>query len=169
MVLLIGGHVRSGTTLLRNLCNSHPEIALTREFNYLSGLGKPYTEHSRILLNELWGKTIFGLRNRMRLGWHLRNYAFVARYLFYMQRYRQYLIDVKAIGSTLRRIFPEARIVGDKTPHYVLTLDKFVATKGISCLIIFRDCRDVTSSTLERARTKWRKKPWIKTQPSWLS
>jgi len=159
MVLLIGGHMRSGTTLLRNLCNSHPEIAITHEFNYFSGLEKTYTQHSRLLLKRLWRKTT---NRRIRLVEHLRNYAFVARYLFKLQRHQEdHLIDVATIGSTLRSIFPKARIVGDKQPYYVFLLDKFTATNGLSCLIIFRDCRDVTSSILEKARTGWRKSPWI--------
>ncbi|MGH7799594.1 MAG: sulfotransferase family protein [Thermodesulfobacteriota bacterium] len=155
MVLLIVGHIRSGTTLLRNLCDSHPEIALTNEFKYFSGLDKTYREHSLILLERLWEKT----RIRKKFVWHLHNYSFVAHYLFEMHRYRKWLIDVAAIESVLRSIFPKARIAGDKTPCYVFSLDKFVATNGLYCLIIFRDYRDVTSSTLEKVRTQWRNQP----------
>src|SRR5574341_1371612 len=100
MVLIIGGHMRSGTTLLRKLLNSHPEIAITSELNYFSGLGKTYEENFLILLKSLWGKTTNN--NRMRLKWHFRNYTFVARYLFKMRKYREGLIDVAAIESTLR-------------------------------------------------------------------
>ncbi len=160
MVLLIGGHVRSGTTLMGNLCNSHPEIALTNEFNYFSGLGKTCAEHSRLLLKRLWWKTI---DSRIGLAGHLRNYAFVARYLFKMRRYRDGVIDVEAIELILRGIFPKARIVGDKTPNYMFLLDKFAATNGLSCLIVFRNCGDVASSTLDRVRTKWYKHSWSQT------
>lgn len=159
MVLLIVGHIRSGTTLLRNLCDSHPKIALTSELNYFSGLGKTYGENSLILLNRLWGKTI---NSRMSLRWHVRYYAFVVCYLFKIGRYRKGLIDVAAIEATLQSIFPKASIVGDKTTNYLFLLDEFVAVSGLSFLIIFRDCRDVISSTLERVRTKWRKQPWAK-------
>jgi hypothetical protein len=159
MILLIGGHRRSGTTLLISLLNSHSEIAITHEFYYFYGLGKTYTEHSHQLLKRLWDKTI---RNRkMRLKGHLRNYSFVARYLFNMQRYHDGLVDVAAIRSTLHSIFPEVRIVGDNTPDYVFLLDKFVVAGGLSCWIIFRDCRDVTSSTLERFHEKWHKYAWM--------
>jgi hypothetical protein len=161
MVLFIGGHIRSGTTLLRNLCNSHPEAAITDEFNYFSGLGKTYLEHRRILLKVFLGKTIE--TNRTRLKWHLRNFIFVVRYLSKMRRYREGLIDVAAIEATLRSIFPEARIVGDKTPRYVFSLDELAGKGQLSGLIIFRDCRDVTSSTLERVRTRWGKKSWKQT------
>jgi hypothetical protein len=151
LVLLIGGHIRSGTTLLRNLCNSHPEMAITNEFSYFFDLEKTYMEHSLLLIKRLWRKTITKRQ--------LHNCAFGANYLFNLRRHRNGLIDVKAIESTLRTIFPEARIVGDKTPWYMFSLDKFVATNGLSCLIVYRDCRDVTSSTLEKVRTQWRNQP----------
>lgn len=160
MVLLIGGHIRSGTLLLRELCNSHPEMAVTNEFNIFSGLGKTYSEHSRILLKRLWGRAI---RNKTRWRWHLHSFTFGARYLFNLRRLRNGLIDVKAIESTLKSIFPEVSIVGDKTPSYVFLLDEFAGSCGISCVIIFRDCRDVTSSVLERVRAKWHKGPWSQT------
>lgn len=157
MVLVIGGHIRSGTTLLRNLCNSHPEIEITNEFNYFSGLGKSYTEHRRILLKRLWGET----KSRgIKLPSLFGDYAFVTRYLFKIRGFRQNTIDAIAIESTLRSIFPKAHIIGDKTPRYVFLLDKLVAERGLSNLVIFRDCRDVASSVLVRIRSKWRKKHW---------
>jgi DNA-binding ferritin-like protein (Dps family) len=109
------------------------------------------------LLNRLWGKT---KNRRIRLRGHMRNLAFVARYLFEMRRYRNALIDIEAIESILKSIFPKAHIVGDKTPDYLLSLDRLVLNNGLNCLIIFRDCRDVTSSVLVQIRTKWRKKHW---------
>jgi sulfotransferase family protein len=157
MVLLIGGQPRSGTTLLRRLCNSHPEIALTHEFEYFFGLEQTYVEHTYLLLGKLWEKIGDGFVLDLDI------YSFVMRYLFNMRRCRGGLINIAAIEATLRSIFPKARIVGDKTPGYVYSLDRFVVTSGLSCLIIFRDCRDVTSSTLESVRTKWRKTPWTQT------
>jgi sulfotransferase family protein len=157
MVLLIGGQARSGTTLLGRLCNSHPEITLTNEFGYFYALGGNYIDHSRLLLKELWCK--------IREGnlWDSDMYAFVLNYLIKMRRYRKSLIDIAAIETTLRSIFPKASIVGDKAAGYVFELDRFVATSGVACSIIFRDCRDVTSSTLESVRTKWRKTHWTQT------
>jgi hypothetical protein len=90
----------------------------------------------------------------------LSRYVFAARYLFNLPRHQNGLIDVAAIEFTLRSIFPEARIIGDKTPNYVFLLDEFAEASGLSCLIIYRDCRDVTSSTLERVRAKWHRNPW---------
>jgi Sulfotransferase family len=160
MVLIIGGHIRSGTLLLRNLCNSHPEMAITNELNFFSSLGETYREHSRRSIKRLWRQTI---RNKTRWKWNLHSCNFGSLYLFKLRRYRDHLIDVKAIESTLQSIFPEARIIGDKTPSYVFLLDKLVVINGLRCLIIFRDCRDVTSSVLERVRAKWHRNPWSQT------
>lgn len=157
MVLLIGGHVRSGTTLLRNLCNSHPEMAITDEFNNISELGKTFRKHSYRMFRKMWKKSI-GNRQR-RLIWHWSNFTFVVRYMFEMYKYQNGVVDLAAIDMTLRSIFPEARIVGDKTPWYIFPLNNFVAIEGLSCLVIYRDCRDVTSSTLKKVRTQWSKKP----------
>lgn len=157
MVLLIGGHGRSGTTLLRHLCNSHPDIAITIEYNYISGLGKTYTEHISQLFKRLVHETSKKRLIPIRLSQHLDNFVFVMRYLFHMYRFSNGIIDVKAIESTLRAIYPKTRIVGDKTPSYVFLLDEFATRSGLSCLIIYRDCRDVTSAFLERVRTKHRK------------
>jgi hypothetical protein len=148
--------VRSGTTLLRSLCNGHPEMAITDEFKFFSGLGQTYREHGRRLIKRLWRQT---LRNKTRWKWNLDSCTFGVRYLFNLHRHRNHLIDVQAIESTLQSIFPEARIIGDKTPSYVFLLDKLVMITGLRCLIIF----DVTSSVLERVRAKWNKRAWSQT------
>ncbi|MBA3562614.1 MAG: sulfotransferase [Gammaproteobacteria bacterium] len=79
--------------------------------------------------------------------------AFVARYLFAMYKHRQNLIGIPEIEDTLNSIFPGARIVGDKLPDYVFSLDELTEPAQLACLIIYRDCRDVTRSSLERFRT----------------
>jgi hypothetical protein len=158
VVLIIGGHPRSGTTLLTRLRNSHPEIVLTNEFGYFYGLGeKTYAEQSRLLLRELWEKI------RDRHVWDYDMYAFVLGYLTRTRKYRHGFIDLAAIEATLRAIWPKASIVGDKAAGYVFELDRFVVERGLSCIIIYRECRDVTRSTLESVRTKWRKSSWTQT------
>lgn len=41
MFLVIAGHQRSGTTLLRLICNGHPDMVVTNEFRNIIALGKP--------------------------------------------------------------------------------------------------------------------------------
>jgi hypothetical protein len=171
MALIIGGHPASGTTLLRHLCNNHPDITLTHEFGNFHHLGRPYKEYRDELLKRLWNKGI--LENRFLL-WspsnHLslkvvkivKSHAFIARYLFEMHRYRRNIVDLSIVGTVLKSIFPKAHIVGDKEPHYVFALDELGRVGGLKRLIVYRDCRDVTSSVLHNSRTKWRKKTWIK-------
>jgi hypothetical protein len=157
MVLIIAGHIRSGTTLLRNLCNSHPDIAVTNELKYFAGLNKSFADHSRILIARLWGKAITGDSFQIQR----ENYAFACRYLFNLLRSRDGVtISAAAMEKALMGAFPRARIVGDKTPEYVFSLDKLANTEAFSCLVIFRDSRDVVSSTLHRVRTKWRGRSW---------
>jgi hypothetical protein len=132
VVLIIGGHPRSGTTLLTRLCNSHPEIVLTNEFGYFYGLGeKTYAEQSRLLLRELWEKI------RDRHVWDYDMYAFVLGYLTRTRKYRHGFIDLAAIEATLRAIWPQASIVGDKAAGYVFELSRLAAARGLSCIIIY--------------------------------
>ncbi len=70
------------------------------------------------------------------------------------------VISASVIRKSLSSTFPGARVVGDKTPEYIFALDEFANVEGFSCLVIFRDIRDVASSTLQRVRTKWRRQSW---------
>jgi hypothetical protein len=162
MALIIGGHVRSGTTLLRNLMNSHPEITVTMEFGNFSGLGMTYRGYGhRIIRNQLRDKNrkrsfLVQGSNENQLFQVLTSYAFVARYLYEVNRHRRGPIDVTTIELALCSIFPASRVVGDKAAYYVFRLDKLADTDGLVRVIIYRDCRDVMSSTLEAVRTTWR-------------
>ena len=171
MVLLIGGHPRSGTTLLRNLCNGHPDMVVTHEFGNFQYLGTPCKEYMLQMLKRLWDKGILenrfllwpGIDQRWMKGANiLRAHVFAARYLFNIHKFKREIIDVPTIEAALRSIFPKTLIVGDKLPDYVFSLNELAETSGLSCLIIYRDCRDVTSSVLEKTRTTWRNKMWVK-------
>ncbi|MGE0682991.1 MAG: sulfotransferase [Candidatus Binatia bacterium] len=160
MILLIGGHQRSGTTLLGELCNHHRDIIITREFGNFLALGRPYQAYSRQILNRWWtvqSKWAFEPASERHRLMRLHNFLFVLRYLLKVHRVRQGHVDLGAIETALRSLFPAARFVGDKWPGFVFSLDKFVEKDGIYLLMIYRDCRDVVSSTLEQVRTSWRK------------
>ena len=170
MILLIGGHPRSGTTLLRHLCNSHPEMVITNEFGNFLGLEKPYGDYSRLIVRRLWDKGVMenrqlvwsGINRRwMKVVNILRAHIFAAQYLIKVHEHRRKLIGAQSVEASLRDIFPGKRVIGDKLPDYLFLLDKLAGTAGMSFLIIYRDCRDVTSSVLEKVRTTWRSKPWV--------
>jgi len=171
MVLLIGGHQRSGTTMLCHLCNSHPDITVTREFANFMPVGNPFATYKARILKQWWERNKF--RYWVRLSpppakpWKrwtrtLAGHVFTMHYLFALSRSRHEPVDVQTIGTVLRALFPSARIVGDKWPDYIFMLDTFAPLPEVACVMIYRDCRDVASSHLKLARTNWRQEPWIK-------
>lgn len=172
-LLLIGGRPRSGTTLLRDLCNAHPDIALTHEFGTFLRLNEPYLVYRDEIVRRWRAQRILHCRirrtrrmNRRLWRWALsmRGHAFALRYLGKIRRYRPGPIGLPAVQATLREVLPGAGIVGDKMPDYVHLLDTLAPTNGLASLMIYRDCRDVTSSHLKLARTSWRDQAWIRDQ-----
>jgi hypothetical protein len=170
-LLLIGGQARSGTTLLRDLCNLHPDISLTHEFGTFMGLNEPYPAYRNEIVRLWRAQSILFCRilrtrrmNRRLWRWaiSMRGHAFALRYLRTIRRYRPGPIDLPAIQATLAGLLPGAAVVGDKNPEYVHRLDKLAPTSDLACVVIYRDCRDVTSSYLKLARTTWHDKPWIR-------
>jgi hypothetical protein len=170
-LLLIGGQARSGTTLLRDLCNLHPDISLTHEFGTFMGLNEPYPAY-RDHIVRLWRaqpilfcrimRTRRMKRRLSRWAFSMRGHVFALRYLRRIRRYGPGPIDLRAIEATLAELLPGAAFVGDKNPEYVHLLDRLAPTNGLSTVVIYRDCRDATSSYLKLARTTWRDKPWIR-------
>ncbi len=166
MALILCGHQRSGTTLLRTVCDLHPDITVTMEFGNFLELGSPYKIYRRKLLKRWWNIknswTIDSTSNaRLKLP-ALRNFVFMRRYLHRLHRLRTNPVEVKSIDEALWSLFPTSRIIGDKWPSYIYLLDDLVEMEGLSCVVIYRDCLDATSSTLRKARTDWAHQPWVK-------
>jgi hypothetical protein len=166
MVFIIGGHIRSGTTLVRNLCHAHPDIAVTMELGSFRALGKPYGVYSRQLLKRVLRRynqsfLVQGeLENRL---WHvLPSYVFVARYLLALRKHQHGRVSAADVESAFRYLFPQARVVGDKVAYYVFLLDELAHAEGLMRVIIYRDCRDVASSALQRVHMRWRSKSFVK-------
>lgn len=164
MILLIGGHQRSGTTLLRNLCDGHPEITITLESGFFIEFGTPYNRYQNRILKrwrELGSRPLdSSYAGRRWIPW--RNLILILRYLSVVRKYRENLVDLKAIESGLRRIFPGSRIIGDKYPDYLYSIDKFSKVNELFSIIIYRDCLDVVSSCLKKVSTDWRQKSFSK-------
>ncbi|MSP14616.1 MAG: sulfotransferase [Chloroflexi bacterium] len=159
MALLLCGHQRSGTSLLRLLCNGHPEITITREFGNFMDLGTAFPQHARSALQHWW-------HSPFRPSWHNDqrrgvinmplNLWFVLRYLQQLSLYRNTLIQASHIEIAMKKLLPGSRVVGDKYPDYAFLLDRLVPMEGIRCVVIYRDPRDVASSSVQKARTEWR-------------
>jgi hypothetical protein len=175
VALIITGHQRSGTTLLLELCNSHPDISLTMEFGNFCSIGQPYTVYMSRMIKRWFGigirywplvvtqagvfTSIVKRQKRITIA---RNHAFVVYYLFKMLRHRQKRVNVQAIEATLKNIFSGKHIVGDKYPDYVFKLNELAGVDNLSILVICRDCRDVTSSALRTVSTAWRNMPVLR-------
>ncbi len=143
MALIIAGDPRSGTTLLARLCNQHPDIQVTMEFREFRSINVGYAEHVRGLRKNWYRRQIMGrrtLRNRLASG------VFLAEYLLRLLPLARGQIGVKEVEGVLHSMFPQARIVGDKYPRYVFQLDNLARESGLQIVVIYRDCRDVTSS-----------------------
>jgi len=166
MALMISGHPRSGTTLLQQLCDGHPEMGVTNELGNFTYLNRSYMAYARHLFDR-W--------QRVQGGWafdvayaddheslRANNLRFVLRHLFYLLKSGPGRVTVKRIETAYRLSFPQARILGDKWPHYLFILDRFVNDPDLMHLVIYRDGRDVTSSFLKQVRTTWRDAPWVK-------
>ncbi|MCP4362628.1 MAG: sulfotransferase [Chloroflexi bacterium] len=163
MVVLISGHQRSGTTMLRRLCDAHPQMRFTNEFSCFSDVGENY---SRSLFNRLaqWrlvnGRWAYNSDyvNSPRRHWH--NLSFTVAYMKRLAAYDKRNITITAVANSLSQTFPDAQVVGDKWPQYMPLLPNLMTSKLVRVIVIYRDCRDVTSSFLEKVRTEWRSRPW---------
>jgi len=164
MALIICGHQRSGTTLLQKICNSHPEITITMEFGNFLELNCSYKAYCIFMLKWWWNiKNAWGINpaySYMKFG-ILANFIFISKYLLRLFPFYSQKIGIQSNLNAFHSIFPKSLIVGDKWPDYIFLLDKLVDLKPLKFLVIYRDCRDVTSSTLKMARTKWKKQPWV--------
>jgi hypothetical protein len=162
MGLIIGGHMRSGTTLLWELCNSHPDILVTLEFGCYIGTGKSYLKHSREMLRRCWVKRnddfLFG--TGLHSGRLLDNCRFVMQYLLEVGKLHAGQIQGPDIQRAMRNSVPEARIVGDKFPYYVFILNRLVEIDDLARVIIYRDARDVASSSLLMVSSY--NQPWVR-------
>lgn len=165
MILIITGHPRSGTTMLRSFCNRHPDMAVTHEFGNFLYLQRPYGEHAKMLwarwrtVRSRWGYT----RSFKPPLTSLNNLGFTLRYLWALRRVSGGAagIDADLAGRAMGRVFHSSAIVGDKLPQYRTRLDEFASDNNIRCLLIYRDCRDVTSSFLKKKRTDWKGSQWV--------
>ena len=156
--LLIGGHPRSGTTLLFDLCNSHPAISLTREFRCFSRLGRSYLAHMRVLRKDWYRSSILERKSKNApLDRRLASGAFLLRYLIALLPSIRGPIGALQVERALRRLFPGSDVVGDKYPAYVFQLPALVH-HDLKLVIVQRDARDVVSSYLARVRTGWKDK-----------
>jgi hypothetical protein len=162
--LIVTGCVRSGTTILQRVLHRHPDIDLTNELQSFLGLGEPTG------LTYLRRTLRRGARrhNRREVFFpesssasHLGNVARTVRFLGRIARGGRAPLTARRVADAYRVVYPTARIVGDKSPSYVARLDDLL-DHDLSCIVIYRDCRDVVTSTREALRTIWKGMPHVR-------
>lgn len=173
--LIIAGMPRSGTTLLQRLCYHHPQMRVTKEFGNFGFIGDPLSSYMRRTakriqeINGRWrilgtpGQLPTALVKKLRFRGlnHAANLRLAMAHLFRLARNGSGPVTLPALVAEARTIDPETRVVGDKLPQYIFMMNRLVEVEGLRRLVIYRDCRDVTSSYLLMARTKWSDRPWI--------
>lgn len=174
--LVIAGMARSGTTLLQQLCNTHPQMRVTNEFGNYAWIGDSYPRYvtrtvARIQkINGKW--RILGTPGfvppkltdelRIRSGNHVANVRGAALHLFRLARRWPERVTLATLVEEAGGGDPEIRIVGDKLPRYAFMLNQLVPLPQLLRLVIYRDCRDVTSSFLRKVRTDWKRQRWTR-------
>jgi len=168
-VLVIGGHPRSGTTLLARLLNSHPTIAVTFEFRPFLALHREPRAHWQMLRKDVMRRRTVEAAWLSRWQAHRGRRTFTryvvgaldrlesARFLrSYWARIRDLpRVDAGAIQSGYQAHFRQEMLVGDKFPEYVYSLDSLGAEPELVLIMIYRDPRDVAASAVKMFRRGW--------------
>jgi hypothetical protein len=144
--------------MLRQLLNTHPKVMLTMEFRNFTHLGAPLHLYSARVLWRKWMRDMVSLTH-VAPRWRSRpdGAAFVLLYALGLLLYsRGGRVTLGAIRSSLHTILPWADVVGDKYPGYIYNLDRLSAHPELKPIVIYRDCRDVVTSTMEMAQTEWK-------------
>lgn len=159
MAFIIAGHMRSGTTMLREVCQTHPRLEVTREFGNFHRLDLSYPRYVRFILGQWWRKRggiapLAHVDHPARRP-EFRDLPYVIRYLAQVYRVQHGRVTSGVIDQALRRLHPHATQAGDKQPDYALKLDQLTGEAAIKCVYIYRDPRDVAASTVEKTRGPW--------------
>ena len=152
--------MRSGTTLLQHLLDSHPQVCLMalelRALRYAE-LGT-WTHITAVL------KHFSSARDSMR---HKQFRGQVYRYLRHILRGFRLndVVTVDRMHSALSVALADADAlyVGDKYPDYVLHYHQFIHRPNTRCVFTYRDPRDMVASLVERIqRGPWQGRKWAK-------
>jgi hypothetical protein len=156
---LVTGHPRSGTTVLTRVLNTHPDIGATFELGAFMGLGTPYADYRRGLRLGYRDRPVVGVGTGSPRARRWASRRFVAAFRFALWRRRESPVTLEVVTEILSGRLRRS-CVGDKLPAYVFALDELASIPCLRRVVIVRDCRSVTASTLERVRTGWSGRSW---------
>ena len=168
-MLVIGGHPRSGTTLLARLLNLHPAMAVSFEFRPFLGLDRDPPSHWQVLRKDFARRRIVEIKWlpswRMGQGGGLPRRAILgaldrlesARFL---STYRAMIretptVTTEVIHSAYLAHFGRKHLLGDKVPEYIFSLDSLISEPGLVRVLIYRDPRDVAASAIKMIERGW--------------
>jgi hypothetical protein len=157
MAFVIGGHPRSGTTMLYRMFRRHPAFGITGELKCFSHLGEFPDLYLSNLQNRWYRKSFLGRIGR-RAPWKYRiqSGVFLMKYHGRIRwTVRNRPVTYQDVVETLQNLF-QKEIVGDKNPQYIFDLQALVEIPTLTRIMIYRDGRDVVSSFLRNVRTIWK-------------
>ena len=153
-LLIVSGMSRSGTSLLVDLLNSHPEIYVSYEFRSFANLNG--YNHWHVFRPKGWN------RRYLRKQTVAASRLFMLRYLLYTIPFLGRKISAEHLRRILHWMWPDKRLVGDKFPYYLFHLDEVVGIPDSRVVVIYRDCRDVVASFYSRIQGDWKDRAWTK-------
>jgi hypothetical protein len=163
--LIIAGMPRSGTTLLQRLSDHHPQMRVSNDFGNYAFIGDSFPVYMakaarRVL--EINGRSrINGAFGGRRTN-YVSNIRTTSVHLLRLAQQGNGPVSLTALAVEAGKNDPRTRIVGDKFPQYIFKMNRFVELPDLLRLVIYRDCRDVTSSFLRMVRTAWKYRRWIR-------
>jgi sulfotransferase family protein len=159
-LLVVGGAMRSGTTLLRDVLASHPRVkfmalelralayADLATWAHVAAVTKHFTSAFNSVSHRQFRRQVSRYLSAVVRGYALRDPTTVQRIH-------------KALSFALADA--NASYVGDKYPNYVLQYPKFIHQPNTRCVFAYRDARDVVASLVERVtRGPWRHRRWAR-------
>jgi len=144
------GCPRSGTTLLQEMLNAHPSIALAPELFYI----RNYINHPEQI------GPLASIENRQKLAEDIVNQHWFPKLYWETQNFKEWILSK---GKSHKRVYrglleqygsrKSAQWIGDKTPNNILYIQQIVDLFPNARFIhIVRDPRAVVNS--------WKKVPW---------
>jgi len=152
--------------MLHDLCNTHPDIRLTFEFGNFIGLNRPYAKYRQHIQRRFWSNRPDQITPYANVtGSPLHSLFFGLGFLILLGCYHDsHSGNFRALEKTLATLWGRKKVVGDKYPRYVFVLDELSKLPGLSCAVIYRDCRDVVVSIKQRLDDRWRGAHWAERQ-----